>query len=54
MNLYDQLIALERIGESQKDKDNYVKKQEKLFSKLKEVVKNNRLKQGILKMEILL
>lgn len=50
---FDQLMILERFGENEQSIDNYVKKQEKLFSKLKEDIKNNRLKKGISKREIL-
>jgi len=50
---YEQLMLLKRLGDSQYEIENYVKKQKDSFFKLKDDIKNNRLKKGISKREIL-
>jgi hypothetical protein len=50
---YDQLMMLKKIGENENDIKNYVNKQEHLFLKLREDVKNNRLAKGVPKEEVL-
>ncbi len=48
-----ELIALKRIGESQKEKQEYIEKENKYFDKLADDIKNNKLKIGVSKEQIL-
>ncbi|MBU1911945.1 MAG: hypothetical protein KKB22_00220 [Candidatus Omnitrophica bacterium] len=50
---YEQLMLLKRLGDSQHEIEDYVKKQKDSFLKLRDDIKNNRLKKGISKREIL-
>lgn len=50
---YEQLILLERIGDNQHEIEDYVKNQKNSFLKLKDDIKNNRLKIGVSKRKIL-
>ncbi len=50
---YDQLMLLKRLGDSQHEIDDYIKKQKDAFFKLSDAIKNNQLKIGISKKEIL-
>lgn len=50
---YEQLMLLERIGDNQHEIEDYVKNQKELFFKLKDDIKNNRLKIGVSKRKIL-
>ena len=50
---YQELITLKRVGDSQGEIDRYLKKQEKLFYKLSNDIKNNNLKEGAKKQRIL-
>lgn len=50
---YDQLMVLKGIGEEEKEIEQYTKKQEALFLKLKNAVKAGGLTKGMSKREIL-
>ena len=50
---YDQLTLLKRLEDSQHEIEDYVKKQKDSFFKLEDDIKNNRLKKGVSKIEIL-
>jgi len=50
---HEQIMLLERLAANQREIQNYINRQEELFNKLKEDVKNNRLKEGISKNEVL-
>ncbi len=51
--LYKQLMLLERLGNNQHEIEDYVKEQKDSFFKLRNDIKNNRLKIGIPKRKIL-
>jgi uncharacterized protein YehS (DUF1456 family) len=53
MNNLDELMALKSVADSQKDIEEYLKKQESGFKKLLDDIKSNRLKQGVSKKYIL-
>lgn len=50
---YEQLMLLERLGDNQHEIEDYVKEQKDTFFKLRDDIKNNRLKIGIPKRKIL-
>jgi hypothetical protein len=50
---YDELITLKRLGDSQREIDNYLENQKKEFEFLKDDIKNNRLIAGTAKQDIL-
>jgi len=50
---YEQLMLLKRLGDSKYELEDYVKEQRSSFSKLRDDIKNNQLKRGISKREIL-
>ena len=50
---YQELLALKRLSDNQKEIEAYVRAQELLFNKLKEDIQGNLLAQGVSKEEIL-
>jgi len=50
---YEQLMLLERLGDSQHEIEDYIEEQRDSFFKLRDDIKNNRLKIGIPKRKIL-
>lgn len=50
---YDKLMVLRRYGDNQQEIEDYLNKQDMLFSKLRQDISNNRLKKGESKQEIL-
>ncbi|MDD5669835.1 MAG: hypothetical protein PHE58_07410 [Candidatus Omnitrophica bacterium] len=50
---YEQIMLLKRLAANQREIENYLKRQEKLFYKLEADIKNSRLKKGITEEKIL-
>ncbi len=50
---YEQLMLLKRLGDSKYELEDYIREQRNSFSKLRDDIKNNRLKKGVSKREIL-
>ncbi|MFH0790687.1 MAG: hypothetical protein V2A64_03550 [Candidatus Omnitrophota bacterium] len=50
---FDGVLALKRLGDSQRDNENYLKRQEKLFYRLVSDIKANRLEKGLSEQRIL-
>ena len=53
INKYDGVMTLKRFGDEQKQIENYLKKQEALFYRLKSDIESNKLTKGITKRNIL-
>lgn len=50
---FDGALALKRLGDSQRDNENYLKRQEKLFYRLVSDIRANRLEKGLSEQQIL-
>jgi len=50
---YQQLLTLREVSNSQREIHSYIDKQEELFYKLRDDVKNNRLKTGMMLVDII-
>jgi len=50
---YEQIMLLKRLAANQREIENYLKRQEKLFYKLVADIKNSRLKKGITEEKVL-